>query len=325
MLQTASHKTGGGACSPEGRACQIAARISNGVHFQSPVLPNGIESQAAWETHLASLEESLQPVGAWEKLCVYRIALSAWKHFRLVRHEVALVAAAIGTPDNQFKSSYDEDYVHAEDVAEVLRRSESSIAEELFQMRDFMLRVRVLATDNGEGVAFTALECRQILSSIIEQSQSDCDDDDAENDANGDDDGEPANAVQQDPAGRDGEDIDDVALNNEQAIVIPAAQLREEIEQIAGAGGVNIKEAIGELANTLSVGIRSRQRRLEAARTHIGACLIPDERNVNRLAIYERGPARLWTRKAKTTLTQSSRPKMMLLCGISASCIPSDD
>jgi hypothetical protein len=41
---------------PEGQQRQIAARISNGVHFQSPVLPDGIESQDAWKAHLASLE-----------------------------------------------------------------------------------------------------------------------------------------------------------------------------------------------------------------------------------------------------------------------------
>ena len=41
---------------PEGQQRQIAARISNGVHFQSPVLPGGIESQDAWKAHLASLE-----------------------------------------------------------------------------------------------------------------------------------------------------------------------------------------------------------------------------------------------------------------------------
>jgi hypothetical protein len=34
----------------EGQQRQIAARISNGVHFQSPVLPGGIESQEAWDS-----------------------------------------------------------------------------------------------------------------------------------------------------------------------------------------------------------------------------------------------------------------------------------
>lgn len=35
--------------------------------------------------------------------------------------------------------------------------------------------------------------------------------------------------------------------------------------------------------------IRKRQHRLQLARTHICACLIPDEKNVNRLGAYERG------------------------------------
>jgi hypothetical protein len=276
MLQTTAQKPRRGECTPEGRARQIAARISNGIHFEAPVLPGGIESQADWDAHLTSLEEALQPVGAWEKLCVYRIALSAWKHSRLVRHEVAIVAAAIRTPDNKFKSSYDEDYIHADDVAEVLRRSESSLAEELFGMRDFMKRVSALAGDDLGERTFTAAERRQILSAIIQQSNDDDDDDDDDDNVG-------------EPTGHDGEPTDAAIADNEDAvIIIPAAQLREEIDQIAKACGRDINEAIEELADTLTAGIRTRQHRLEQARTHIGACLIPDERNVNRLALYER-------------------------------------
>jgi hypothetical protein len=285
MSQASGEKTtrqgqGGGPKTVAGKKRQIAARISNGVHFQSPVLPNGIESQAAWDAHLAGLEEALQPVGAWEKLCVYRIALSAWKHFRLVRHELALVAAAICTPDNG--SSDDEDYIRNDDVAEVLRRSESSLEEELFQMRDFVKRVSALAGDELEGISFTAAERRQILSEIIQQSSYD-DDEDGDD---ADDTSELADAVD-DGTGHDGEDTNDETADNEDAVIIPA-QLREEIEQIAKAKSVNTREAIEELADTLEVGIKKRQRRLQLARTHIGACLIPDERNVNRLALYER-------------------------------------
>jgi hypothetical protein len=272
MLQTASPKTGGGACSPEGRTRQIAARVSNGVHFQSPVLPDSIESQDAWNGHLASLEEALQPVGAWEKLCVYRIALSAWKHFRLVRHEVVLVTKAVTHPDNGFTSSYDEDFISPDVIAEVLRRSESSLAEELFQMRDFMLRVSALAGTDLSDIAFTGLERREILTAAIQQSRDDQDDEEASEDM--DDAGEPT--------GQDGAD-------NEDAVIIPAVQLRDEIEQIATAKGLDVRASIEVLAEGLASGLRQRQRRLELARTHIGACLIPDERNVNRLGAYERG------------------------------------
>ena len=114
MLQKASQAEGKGTKrqrkrgpqTAEGRARQIAARISNGVHFQSPVLPGGIESQADWEAHLASLEEALHPVGGWEKYCVYRVALSAWQFFRLVRHTLAIVKKSVMQPDNGFTSSY---------------------------------------------------------------------------------------------------------------------------------------------------------------------------------------------------------------------------
>jgi hypothetical protein len=216
----------------EGQQRQIAARISNGVHFQSPVLPNSIESEREWQMHLARLEEALQPVGAWEKLCVYRIALSAWKHFRLVRHEVAIVSTEILNPGNEFTSSYAEDFVPADVVAEVLRRSESSLAEELFGMRDFMLRVSALAGTDLSDITFTAGERRQILSAIIQQSSDDDEEEDSENmEATGefvdDEDG--------DTTGHDGADTNDEAADNEDPVIIPAAQLREEIEQITTA------------------------------------------------------------------------------------------
>ena len=285
MLQTPSPKTRGAACSPEGRARQTIARVSNGVHFQLPVLPGGIESQADWEAHLASLEEALQPVGAWEKLCVYRIALSAWKHFRLVRHEVAIVSTAILNPGNEFTSSYAEDFVPADVVAEVLRRSESSLAEELFGMRDFMLRVSALAGTDLSDITFTAVERRQILSAIIQQSSDDDEEEDSENmEATGefvdDEDG--------DTTGHDGADTNDEAADNEDPVIIPAAQLREEIEQITTAKGLDVHASIEVLVAGVDNGIKQRQRRLQLARTHIGVCLIPDERNVNRLALYER-------------------------------------
>ncbi len=285
MLQNVAQKTGGGACSPEGRARQIAARVGNGVHFQSPVLPNGIESQEAWDAHLASLEQALQPLGEWERLCVFRVALSAWKHFRLIRHEVALVTEAVRNPANEYKTTYDVDYVHGSDVAEVLARSQSSLEAELCQMRDLAARVSALSSD-GDGVSFTAAERRQVLSAIIEQPADDIDesedgDEDEDYAAEPDSEGgraEPTSKV----------DTNDDDADNEDTVIISAAQLREEIGQITRTRGTTPGQAIQELAGMLAEGIKNRQRRLQLARTHIGVCLIPDERNVNRLALYER-------------------------------------
>jgi hypothetical protein len=86
----------------------------------------------------------------------------------------------------------------------------------------------------------------------------------------------------------EGQDTDDAALEGEDAVVVPAAQLRKEIDQIARAKRVDPNEAIEELENALAARIRQRQHRLEVARTHVGCCLVPDEKNVNRLALYER-------------------------------------
>ena len=306
MSQASGEKTtrqgqGGGPKTVAGKKRQIAARISNGVHFQSPVLPNGIESQADWDGHLASLEEALQPVGSWEKLCVYRIALSAWKHFRLVRHEAVIISAAILKPDNGFKSTHDEDYVRVCDIKKVIRRSESSLGEEMFQQRDFMLRVNALAGEDFSDITFTAAERREILTAIITQPVYDSDGlpaksrifikfleglDDGDG-SNGDDDDDQDDDLAGYVSDED-EGTNDPALDNKDAVVVAAEQLRKEIEQIAGAKRVDTNEAIEELADTLAAGIRKRQCRLDVARTHICACLVPDERNVNRLCVYER-------------------------------------
>jgi hypothetical protein len=290
MLQNAAQKIGGGACSSEGRARQIAARISNGVHFQNPVLPNGIESQADWDAHLASLEEALQPVGAWEKLCVYRLALSSWKLFRLVRHETAIVSAAILEPDNELKSSYDDDYVHADDVAEVLRRSELSLEQELAAMRDLSTRVNALAGSGVCDITFTSIERRQILTALI-QGQAMYDDEDEEVNCEEDADqiGVTAEGAFEVAGHSEQEDIDrDATNNNKEPVPIAGETLRQEIEQIVCARGGDTTEAVGKLTLALAGEIKQRQRRLKLARTHIGICLIPDEHNVNRLALYER-------------------------------------
>jgi hypothetical protein len=246
-------------------------------------LPNSIESQVDWEAHLASLEEALQPVGAWEKLCVYRIALSAWKHFRLVRHETAIVSAAILNPD---KPSYDDDYVGADDVTEVLQCSEASLAEELCQMRDLATRVSALAS-NGEGVTFTAAERRQVLSAVIEQFP---DEDEAEEEDVGE--GEDAATEDDSKGGRaettSEDDPNDDVADNEDPVIVPAAQLREEIGQLAAARGLDLYTAARRLVQELSGEIENRQHRQQLARRHIGISLVPDERNVNRLALYER-------------------------------------
>jgi hypothetical protein len=266
-------------------------------------LPNGIESQAAWENHLASLEESLQPVGAWEKLCVYRVALAQWQFFRLIRHVTAITEKAVLHPENSFTSSDDEDYVHAGDVGEVLRRSESSLEKEFSRMRDFMKRVNSLGGQDTSDITFMAAERRQILTAIVKQPTYNADGVSIKNkipaellaelDAAAADSGdlEDDNSEDGDATflGADSEDTNDKAVDNEDPVVVSGSQLWEEISEIAQFKGVEATEAIEELADTLALGIKKRQRQLAVARAHIGMNLIPlDEKTVARLALYER-------------------------------------
>jgi hypothetical protein len=143
-----------------------------------------------------------------------------------------------------------------------------------------MERVSALVTEDFRDIIFTAIERRQVLSAIIQQSE---DDDDAGD--QDDDTGELTDAAQ-DTTSREREDTNAEVANNE---VIPAAQLLGEIEEITKAKGLNVKESIQELADLRAREIRERRRRLETAHAHIGMNLIPlDEKTVARLTNYQR-------------------------------------
>ena len=258
----------------EGQQRQIAARISNGVHFQSPVLPGGIESQEAWEAHLAKLEEALQPVGAWEKLCVYRIALSAWKHFRLVRHEAAIVSAAILSPNDTFLASYDNEVPGADCVAEVLARSACELAEEFSQRGEFLLRIRALTTDNGEGVAFTAIERRQILSGIIQQLTYD---DEGEEDSG------------QDYDENEGADLDDgVPIFDGENRTWSAAKVQEQLRILCEAAGEDWRAKLYYVLYDYRHELEERLSHLAEAKEHITYGQILGMEELDRLCLYER-------------------------------------
>ena len=200
----------------------------------------------------------------------------------------------------------------ASDVGEVLQRPESSLEEELFKMRDFMLRVSAVA--GQADVTFTAAERRQILEEIIKQPVYDADglpvkskipeefleemdDDHDAGQEDDDDDGDDTLADEvlssddcpQHPVSRE---TNEEAADNEDAVMVSGSALREEINEITKFKGVELTEAVKELVDTLSGEINQRGRRLEVARAHIGASLVPDEKNVSRLSLYER-PARL--------------------------------
>jgi hypothetical protein len=281
MLQT-SKPTGGGACSPEGRQRQIESRINHGIRYECPVIP-GVESPEEWEAHLADQEESLQPVGGFERWCVHVVALRQWQFFRLVRHELALVTKAIREPEPDNGDGVRE----ADDVREVIERSESSLAEELFGMRDLMHRLAALATEDFTEITFTEVERRQILTAIIEQPVYDSNGIPHKSKLPGlNDDNQDDN----DDAKDDGTLVSDHCESGaDKGEVISATVLRAEIEEISKAKGVTFGESIQELADTLAFQIKERERRLKAARTHIGINLIPlDEKTVLRLTNYQR-------------------------------------
>ena len=85
----------------EGRRHQVAARLRHGIQYQSPVLPR-VESAEQWETHLAGIRESLDPVGTLEEAFVHKIAFQLWRVDRLIRHETGIVSSKISNPRVDF-------------------------------------------------------------------------------------------------------------------------------------------------------------------------------------------------------------------------------
>ena len=262
----------------------------------SNLMPSGRRTWLGWKKHCNRSVPG-------KKLCVYRVALAQWQFFRLTRHVSAITEKAVLHPENSFTSSYDEDFVHACDVGEVLRRSESSLEKEFSRMRDFMKRVNALGGRDTSDITFMAAERRQILSAIAKQPTynaggvpvktkipaellAELDAAAAESGDLEDDNSEDGNAIFLRP---DGEDANDETVDNEDPVVVSGSQLWEEISEIAQFKGVEATEAIEELVDTLALGIKKRRRQLAVARTHIGMNLIPlDEKTVARLALYER-------------------------------------
>ena len=267
MVQVSSQtngRRGGGPRTPEGRQHQVRSRLSHGVRFQSPVLPDGIESEAEWTAFLEDMRESFEPVGTFEESCVYQIALSFWKGFRLTRNESALFQSALLEPDGE--SIYSAGNVSKQAIRTLLTKSTEELEARFNAEREFLTRACLLFDTDVVDVTFTTLERREILSAILEHDTAICDKEDDEKELN-------------DPEEQD-KGVD--------CIEFSAAQIRHEVQTLAKAKGKDWEEALEVFLDSRAHRTRRRCRSLEIARQYIVYNLIPDERNVARLTLYQR-------------------------------------
>jgi hypothetical protein len=74
---------GGGPRTVEGKRAVSVNAVSHGIASMQPVIKG--ESPEEWDAHHQALQDQFQPVGGYEDLLVYRIALVFWQMARLDR------------------------------------------------------------------------------------------------------------------------------------------------------------------------------------------------------------------------------------------------
>jgi hypothetical protein len=92
-----SRKGVGGPKTPEGKARSSQNALKHGILSSNPVA--GGEALEDWEVHWASLRAALQPVGAYEELCVKHMATDLWWLERIERQCVDLIDIQVGQVD----------------------------------------------------------------------------------------------------------------------------------------------------------------------------------------------------------------------------------
>ena len=265
---------GGGPATVEGRQRQVTSRLSHGIQYQSPVLP-GVESEQAWEAHLAGIRESLAPVGEFEETLVHKIAFQLWRVDRLIRHETGLVHSKIINPEHAWGDEADK-----ATVREVLTKSEQQLESELEAAWALVLRYETLCSKASE-VIFTPDEVRDVLETILEHIEDNLEYDDADDEDSGEDESDEAEA---DEAGEsDQEDELDIEKRPWQA-----AEVAEQIKLFSEKAGVDWRAEVRWLVATKRREIHERAEALSLARHHVVRKLIPSQDDVVRLGVYER-------------------------------------
>lgn len=90
-----------------GKAASSRNAVKHGVLAATPVLP-GIENREDWEKHRDGLLESLAPVGYLEEMLTIRLAVLAWRLWRVVRYEAEVSTAAVARAEADLEEERDE-------------------------------------------------------------------------------------------------------------------------------------------------------------------------------------------------------------------------
>jgi hypothetical protein len=260
----------------QGRRSQIAHKLGHGIRGISPVLL-GVEREQDWRKHFEGVCKSLAPGNEFELDLAYLIAWQLWRFGRLIRHETALTTEKIHEPsDSMFNLG--RSILTREAILDAIARLQSesrngNSCNGEGAKNSLLSRCRALQ-DGAADVVFSHEEVREILTLVLEQvrwsreEQNNVESDDDEADNNNDDDSQDEKlAIEERPWA--------------------AGEISEQIRILSESAGVDWREELTFVIQSLEQAEAEHAEQIDEARRHVLRNLVLDERDVNRLALYE--------------------------------------
>jgi hypothetical protein len=264
--------------SVEGRHSQIQYKLGHGIRGISPVLL-GVEREEDWRKHFEGVCKALAPGNEFELDLAFLLAWQLWRFSRLIRHETALTSEKIHKPP---ESIFDVDHsptVTKQAILDAITRLEcerqngnSPKKSKADSNNSLLARCRAIES-RAPDVMFDPSEVREILGLVLEQVRSS-----AEEEMNEDADYGEADT---------GEENEDEELEIEERSW-SAGEIAEQIQILSDAAGVDWREELSWTIESMEEAENEHARQIDEARRHVLRNLVLDERDIARLALYER-------------------------------------
>jgi hypothetical protein len=264
-----------GESTPEGRHSQIVHKLGHGIRGISPVLLK-VENEQAWREHYEGICRSLSPGSEFEADLVYLIAWQLWRFGRLIRHETALTTEKIHQPPESMfdlsRSTLTKEAIH--DAIAKLESESRNGSSRNGESSNHSLLSRCRALQSGTlDVMFDPSEVRVILTLVLEQvrwsaqEQNNDESDDGETGSGGDRQAEEFTVEERPWA---------------------AGEIAEQLQILANAAGLDWRSELACVIQSLEHAEMEHDEQIDEARRHVLRNLVLDERDVTRLALYER-------------------------------------
>jgi hypothetical protein len=226
----------------------------------------------------------LNPGNEFEADLVYLLAWQLWRFGRLIRHETALTTEKIHEPP---ESMFGRSTVTREAILDAIARLESENRNRNSlngegSRSSLISRCRAIESRAADTM-FDPSEVREILSLVLERVRYHKSSETSKADG-ADDADDVANYC-------DGYEEDGPSKPEELTIEEHpwrAGELTEQIQILSDAAGVDWREELFEVIQSLEEAEDEHARQMDEARRHVLRNLVLEERDVTRLGLYER-------------------------------------